>query len=101
MKSSSIHHHTIDINKTIRSFRGEPDTSICIREPIIEYNPNRLHGQPSFPDGRVFANSLFVELASGGTIDTFLDYFPYINKNQAIKIFRWRAEQLIKESCDV
>ncbi len=52
----------------------------------ININPNIQGGTPVFEGTRVPIKALFDYLEAGDDIDTFLDDFPSVTRNQAIQV---------------
>jgi len=55
--------------------------------PVILSNPNILGGTPCFAGTRVPAETLFVHLSRGHTLDYFLQQFPGVTRQQALAAF--------------
>jgi len=54
----------------------------------ISIDPEILGGQPVFKGIRVPIETLFLHLERGVALDEFLEDFPTVNKEQAIKVLR-------------
>ena len=74
---------------------GEPMTnwSTC---PAVERNPHKLSGAWAFTGTRVPVYALFENLASGATIDEFVEWFPGVEKQQVQVVLELEAEALRK-----
>ncbi|RYE14285.1 MAG: DUF433 domain-containing protein, partial [Sphingobacteriaceae bacterium] len=53
---------------------------------LISIDPEVLSGQPVFKGTRVPIETLFDHLEAGASLDTFLDDFPSVSKDQAVAI---------------
>jgi uncharacterized protein (DUF433 family) len=58
----------------------------------ITINPEILGGQPVFKNTRVPLESIFDHLEKGETLDSFLEDFPSVNKEQAIAVIEIAAK---------
>ena len=54
--------------------------------PLIEIDPEIMSGTPVIRGTRVPAASLFENLASGLSLDEFLDCFPTVQREDAVAI---------------
>lgn len=63
-------------------------------DKIINVDPDIMSGTPLFSGTRVPVKNLFDYLETGDTLETFLDDFPSVTKEQAIGILEL-AEKLI------
>jgi len=60
---------------------------------VVESNPEIQGGTPVFRGTRVPVQSLFDHLEAGDSIETFLDGFRTVKRDQVIKLFEiYRAE---------
>ena len=59
-----------------------------IRE-IISVDQQVLGGQPVFKGTRVPIESLFDHLEAGISLNTFLDDFPTVERQQAVALLEW------------
>jgi uncharacterized protein (DUF433 family) len=57
-----------------------------IIEGVIWIDPERVSGEPCFVNTRVPIRNLFDYLETGHTLDDFLEGFPPITKEQALKV---------------
>lgn len=57
-----------------------------MKNEIINIDPEILGGTPVFKGTRVPIESLFLHLQKGISIDEFLEDFPTVKKEQAVKI---------------
>lgn len=53
---------------------------------IVKSDPEILGGTPCFAGTRVPVRILFEYIEGGDTIDTFLDQFPSVKREQAIQL---------------
>lgn len=65
--------------------------------PLIQRSDNILGGTPVFAGTRVPVKTLFDYLEEGETLDEFLDDFPAVSKEQAIKVLEKMKESLLTE----
>ena len=61
---------------------------------LITIDPETLGGTPVFKGTRVPIESLFDHLEEGISLEEFLDDFPSVSKEQAVKVLEL-AEQLL------
>ena len=57
-----------------------------------------LGGQPVFRGTRVPVQALFDYLAKGTSLDTFIDYFPTVRREDAIQVLEHTKETLLAEA---
>jgi uncharacterized protein (DUF433 family) len=57
-----------------------------MKADVINIDPDILGGTPVFKGTRVPIETLFDHLESGITIDTFLDDYPTVTKDQVVQI---------------
>lgn len=55
---------------------------------IITIDPEIVSGTPVFYGTRVPVKSLFDYLSTGETIETYLEDFPYVDKNQVLELLK-------------
>lgn len=53
------------------------------KKDFVNVNPEILHGTPVFRGTRVPIDTLFDYLATGDSLDEFLDGFPSVKREQA------------------
>jgi len=70
-----------------------------IRE-LITIDNEILGGQTVFKGTRVPVESLFDHLESGISLDTFLEDFPTVTKDQAIALLDWTNKLLNSKNLD-
>lgn len=68
-------------------------------DKLIERNPNILSGTPVFFGTRVPVRILMEHLESGDRLDEFLDDYPTVSREQAIKVLE-RARTLLVGDAD-
>ncbi|MCL4860982.1 MAG: DUF433 domain-containing protein [Caldilineaceae bacterium] len=61
----------------------------------IEIDPEKLSGTPVFPGTRVPIQNLFDCLEAGESVEEFLDQFPTVAYEQAIRVLEASKEKLI------
>jgi len=69
--------------------------AIADRESVIHSRKDTMGGTPVFKGTRVVVKNLFDYLASGYSLDVFLDDFPSVSREQAV-----RALEMAKESLE-
>ena len=65
-----------------------------IEHPVIQSDPEILGGTPVFAGTRVPVQNLIDYLEAGDTLDTFLDAFPSVSREQAIAVLELAREAL-------
>ncbi|HXG24149.1 MAG TPA: DUF433 domain-containing protein [Chthonomonadales bacterium] len=66
------------------------------RAELISINPERKSGMPCFAGTRVPIQDLWDYLAAGASLDEFLDSFPTVSREQAIRVIRMAGEKLLE-----
>jgi uncharacterized protein (DUF433 family) len=61
---------------------------VTMTEPVIIRDPEILSGIPVFRGTRVPVKNLIDYLSTGETIDTFLDDFPTVTREQVIRFLQ-------------
>lgn len=64
-------------------------------QSVIEVSPEILHGTPVFAGTRVPVKNLFDYLKGGDALADFLDDFPTVSREQAVKALELAGEDLI------
>lgn len=64
---------------------------------LIERDPARMGGVPVFRATRVPVKSLFDHLHAGDSLETFLDDFPGVTREQAQGVIDLAGHQLLDE----
>ena len=62
---------------------------------VLSRDPEILGGAPVFTGTRVPVQNLIDYLASGETLDAFLNDFPSVTREQAMKVLRLAQEALV------
>ena len=68
-----------------------------VNKPLIQRSENILGGTPVFAGTRVPVKTLFDYLEDGETLAEFLDDFPAVSKEHAIKILDSAKETLLTQ----
>jgi uncharacterized protein (DUF433 family) len=63
--------------------------------PVVESHPEILGGEPVFIGTRVPVRALLDYLTEGDTIDSFLDAFPTVTREQVVAFLHQAAHDLI------
>ena len=63
----------------------------------INIDPETMSGTPVFTGTRVTVQSLFDYIESGETLDEFLENFPSVKKEMAIKVLEMASKTLTSE----
>lgn len=63
----------------------------------IEKDPARLGGEPVFRGTRVPVKSLFQHLSGGDSVESFLDDFPGVTREQVQAVLELAGVQLVRE----
>ena len=64
---------------------------------LIERDPEKLGGTPVFYGTRVPIKNLFDCLEAGNTLNEFLDQFPTVAREQALKVLEASRETLLAD----
>lgn len=72
---------------------------VTMTDKLIERNPNILSGTPVFFGTRVPVRILMEHLESGDRLDEFLDDYPTVSREQAIRVLE-RARTLLVGDVD-
>jgi uncharacterized protein (DUF433 family) len=65
------------------------------REPLIWINPGRVSGAPCFYGTRLPVSSLFENLEAGISLDDWLDAFPSVTREQAVRVLDHAHQQIL------
>lgn len=65
------------------------------QEVVIHSDPNILGGTPVFVGTRVPVKTLLDYLEGGDSLDTFLDHFPTVRREQAVAVLELAKQMLI------
>ena len=71
------------------------ESNLMTEHTVIETSPEVLHGTPVFAGTRVPVKSLFDYLKGGDTLADFLDDFPTVSREQAVRTLELAREDLI------
>ncbi|MBI4657973.1 MAG: DUF433 domain-containing protein [Verrucomicrobia bacterium] len=63
----------------------------------VEKDPDRLGGEPVFRGTRVPVKSLFDHLSAGDSLETFLDDFPGVTRDQVQTVVELAGLHLLDE----
>jgi uncharacterized protein (DUF433 family) len=61
---------------------------------VVERNPEILSGAPVFAGTRVSIDTLLAHLKAGDSLETFLDDFPSVSRQQAETVLKLRMNEL-------
>ena len=64
---------------------------------LIERDPEKLGGTPVFFGTRVPIKNLFDCLEAGESLDEFLDQFPTVTREQALRILEISRQRLLTD----
>ncbi|HEX4953020.1 MAG TPA: DUF433 domain-containing protein [Thermoanaerobaculia bacterium] len=64
-------------------------------EAVIHTNPHILGGTPVFVGTRVPVRTLLDYLEAGDSLDTFLDHFPSVTREQAVAVLALAKQMLV------
>ncbi len=64
----------------------------------IHSDPEIMGGVPVFIGTRVPAQTLFDYLADGCSLDEFLDNFPTVSREQALRLLEWASETVLEKA---
>ena len=68
--------------------------SMTVRDSVIHSRKDTMSGTPVFKGTRVVVKNLFDYLTGGYSLDEFLDDFPSVSREQAIKALDMAREVL-------
>jgi uncharacterized protein (DUF433 family) len=66
--------------------------------PVVHSDPDILGGVPVFVGTRVPLRALFDYLTGGHPLSDFLDDFPSVSRDQAVKALRLAAQSLVADA---
>jgi uncharacterized protein (DUF433 family) len=66
-----------------------------MEESLITVSQEILHGTPVFAGTRVPVKALFDYLKGGDTLADFLDDFPTVRREQAVRVLELAGEDLV------
>lgn len=64
---------------------------------LIERDPEKLSGTPVFFGTRVPIKNLFDCFEAGESLDEFLDQFPTVTREQALRVLELSKERLLTD----
>ena len=70
------------------------NVSTTIEDSVIHSDPEIVSGTPVFKGTRVMVKNLFDYLAAGDNLEEFLDAFPSVSREQAVKALDMAKEAL-------
>lgn len=68
--------------------------SITIRDSVVHSRADTMSGMPVFKGTRVPVKNLFDYLAHGYPLDVFLDHFPSMDRNMAVRALEMAKKAL-------
>ncbi len=68
-----------------------------MKNGVIEIDPRKVSGAPVFAGTRVPIKNLFDYLEGGDSLEDFLEGFPPVTREQAIKVLELAERSLTKE----
>lgn len=66
-------------------------------DQCVETDPARLGGEPTFRGTRVPVKSLFDHLGAGDSLETFLDDFPGVAREQVLAVVELAGLRLLED----
>jgi len=79
--------------ETMSAVQTEPGTTVI--EDVIWINPDRVSGVPCFINTRVPIQNLFDYLEGGEPLEEFLEGFPPVTREQAVKVLELAKANLL------
>lgn len=73
-------------------FTGVAGDNRAVRENAITRDPEILHGAPVFRGTRVPVQTLFEYLEHGESLDDFLEGFPAVSREMAVRVLEESKE---------
>jgi len=61
-------------------------------DEVVEVDPEKMGGTPCFTGTRVPIKNLFDYLETGDSLETFLDHFPTVSRQQAQAVLEMSRE---------
>ncbi|MCL1466931.1 DUF433 domain-containing protein [Argonema galeatum] len=65
---------------------------------VVHSDPDILGGTPVFVGTRVPIKTLLDYLEAGDSLDEFLDHFPSVSREQAVRVLQLAKEMLIADA---
>ena len=72
----------------------EERVSTTIRDSVVHSRADTMSGAPVFKGTRVVVKNLFDYMAHGYPLDVFLDHFPTVSREQAVRALEMAKEAL-------
>jgi uncharacterized protein (DUF433 family) len=69
-----------------------------MKSGVIEIDPEKVSGAPVFAGTRVPIKNLFDYIEGGETLESFLDGFPPVTREQAVSVLEMARASIIKEA---
>lgn len=63
--------------------------------PAVERTPERVSGAWVFKGTRVPVKALFENLEEGASVDSFLEWFPGVNRDQVLAVLTHAEKSLV------
>lgn len=99
-KGATISHEELVAKLGLQSMQAEDDGKSYRSDTeteSLEIDPEKLSGTLVFPGTRVPVQNLFDCLEAGASVEEFLDQFPTVTYEQAIRVLEASKEKLIAE----
>lgn len=65
-------------------------------DPIVTSNPKVMHATPCFAGTRVAVQTFFDHLEAGYTVDSFLEQFPTVRRDQVVRLIELLRDDVAK-----
>ena len=91
-----LHDGVTAIENTASAFRAAIDGGYAI-ETDVQLTAERMGGEPVFRGTRVPVKSLFDHLSAGDSLETFLDDFPGVSREQVQAVVEVAGLHLLEE----
>lgn len=66
------------------------------RASVVSIDPERHSGTPCFAGTRVPVQDLWDYLAGGESLDTFLESFPSVSRERAVRLLQMASEKFLE-----
>lgn len=66
--------------------------------PVVHSDPDIMGGVPVFVGTRVPVRTLLDHLAAGDSLEVFLDHFPTVSREQAVRLLEEANELLVSHA---
>lgn len=70
------------------------------RNDVFHSQPDIMSGAPAFNGTRVPVATLFHYLEAGDNLDVFIDHFPVVSRENAVKLLQLAREVLLDETVE-